>query len=496
MQERSGSVSRTSGFRSLNFPVLQGKLDGQNTGTPIAVVYILVPDELTVNKNDSEGGLTVMESNKGWWVTFSGMGLNLALGVLYAWSVFGKQLTEAVDKGGFGWTKTEASIPYTVAIACFALMMVPAGRLQDKIGPRMVASMGAVFTAAGLVFTSFASAGNILPAVIGFGVLAGTGFGLGYSAATPAAVKWFPSEKKGLITGIVVSGFGLAPVYIAPFSKYLLHDFGISDAFRVLGAVFAVFAVFIAQFITNPPAQKTFSSPHNIGGNYRVDFIWREMVKTRTFYLLWFEYACAATAGLMIIGHLAKIVSVQSGNAIQTGFLFVVLLAVFNAAGRVIAGIVSDRIGRIKTIMIVFLSQAAVMFFFSKFSTVETFIVGSAVVGFSYGACLALFPSVTADFWGTKNLGLNYGIMFTAWGVGGVFGPIMAGRIADLTGSYNIGYFISSALMIIATLLTLVTKAPAKKIAPVEKIEVALRTPEEAVGVDHPAAYKVRYKRV
>jgi OFA family oxalate/formate antiporter-like MFS transporter len=438
-----------------------------------------------------------MDSNKGWWVTFSGMGLNLALGVLYAWSVFSKQLTEAVDKGGFGWTKTEASIPYTVAIACFALMMVPAGRLQDKIGPRMVASMGAVFTAAGLVFTSFASAANILPAVVGFGLLAGTGFGLGYSAATPAAVKWFPSEKKGLITGIVVSGFGLAPVYIAPFSKYLIHDFGVSDAFRVLGAVFAVFAVVIAQFITNPPAQKTVSLQKVNGAvNYRVDFSWREMVQTRTFYLLWFEYACAATAGLMIIGHLAKIVSVQSGNAIQTGFLFVVLLAVFNATGRVAAGIISDRIGRIKTLMIVFLGQAVIMFFFSKFSTVEAFIVGSAVVGFSYGACLALFPSATADFWGTKNLGLNYGIMFTAWGVGGVFGPIMAGRIADLTGSYNIGYFISSALMIVAALLTLVTKAPAKKIVPVEKIEVALRLPEEVEKLDHPAAYKVRWKRV
>lgn len=438
-----------------------------------------------------------MESNKGWCVTFSGMGLNLALGVLYAWSVFAKQLTEAVDKGGFGWTKTEASIPYTVAIACFALMMVPAGRLQDKIGPRMVASIGAVFTAAGLVFTSFASSGNILPAIIGFGVLSGMGFGLGYSAATPAAVKWFPVEKKGLITGIVVSGFGLAPVYIAPFSKYLLQDFGVSDAFRVLGAVFAVFAVFIAQFITNPPAQKVVSTQTaKAPVNYRVDFSWQEMMKTRTFYFLWFEYVCAATAGLMIIGHLAKIVSVQSGNLIQTGFLFVVLLALFNASGRIIAGIVSDRIGRIRTIMLVFISQAIIMFFFSKFSTVGAFILGSAVVGFSYGACLSLFPSATADFWGTKNLGLNYGIMFTAWGVGGVFGPIMAGKIADLTGSYNIGYIISAALMIIGALMTLFTKAPAKKITPVENFEVVLRSPEETARLDHPAAYKVRYKRV
>ena len=451
-------------------------------GTLIALLNTIRDPHKKLSKEDRG-----MDSNKGWWVALSGMGLNLALGVLYAWSVFSKQLTEAVDKGGFGWSKTEASIPYTVAIACFALMMVPAGRLQDKIGPRMVASMGAVFTAAGLALSSFASATNILPAVIGFGCLAGIGFGLGYSAATPAAVKWFPPEKKGLITGIVVSGFGLAPVYIAPFSKFLITDFGIDDAFRILGATFAIFAVFIAQFIVNPPVQTAVpSQPKARRGNDRADFTWREMVKTPTFYLLWFQYVCAATAGLMIIGHLAKIVSVQSGNMIKAGFLFVVLLAVFNAAGRIIAGIVSDRIGRIRTIMIVFLSQAAIMFFFSEFSTVGTFILGSAVVGLSYGACLSLFPSATADFWGTKNLGLNYGIMFTAWGVGGVFGPIMAGKIADLTGSYNIGYFISAGLMLFGALLTLVTKPP-KKSESLESI------PSLA---DHPAAYKVRVGNV
>ena len=198
MQERSGNVSRVAGFQQSQHPGFKGQIGSDRIQAHRLLLsitgYLMT---LTVNKHDNKGGSTIMESNKGWWVTFSGMGLNLALGVLYAWSVFAKQLTEAVDKGGFGWTKTEASIPYTVAIACFALMMVPAGRLQDKLGPRMVASMGAVFTAAGLVFTSFASAGNILPAVIGFGLLAGTGFGLGYSAATPAAVKWFPPRKRG-----------------------------------------------------------------------------------------------------------------------------------------------------------------------------------------------------------------------------------------------------------------------------------------------------------
>lgn len=406
--------------------------------------------------------MSSLSDKKGWIVVFSGMCLNLALGVLYAWSIFGKQFTEAVDKGGFGWTKTEAALPYTIAIACFALMMVPAGRLQDKIGPKIVATAGAILTAAGLIVTSFASPDNIMPALVGFGALAGTGFGLGYAAATPAAIKWFPAEKKGLITGIVVSGFGLAPVYIAPLSKYLLANYGINTAFRMLGIGFAFVTIFVAQFITNPILPKVASKNSTPSILTRKDFGWDEMLKTPSFYLLWLEYACAATAGLMIIGHLAKIVSLQSNNSIKIGFMFVALLAVFNAAGRLLAGLVSDKIGRIKTIFLVCVTQAVVMFFFSKFSTILQFTIGSAVVGFSYGACLSLFPSTTADYWGTKNLGLNYGIMFTAWGVGGVFGPLLAGKIADLNGSYAMAYLIASGLMLVAAALTFVTKAPVR----------------------------------
>jgi MFS family permease len=390
------------------------------------------------------------------------MGLNLALGVLYSWSVFGKQLSDAVDKGGFGWTKTEAALPYTIAIAFFAAMMVPAGKLQDRFGPRIVSTIGAILTGLGLIVAGFVTAGSMAPVIIGFGILAGTGIGLGYASATPAAVKWFPPEKKGLISGIVVSGFGVASVYIAPLSKSLLAQYGVSKSFMILGIAFAIATVIICQFIRNPvaPAVST-KQAQTAAVNKKTDYGWREMMKTKTFYLLWIEFACGALAGLMIIGHLAKIVSVQSNNVIQTGFLFVALLAIFNAGGRLIAGVLSDYIGRMKTILLVFISQTIIMLFFSRFSTIPAFILGSAVVGFSYGACLSVFPSTCADHWGTKNLGLNYGILFTAWGVGGVFGPILAGKVADLTGSYNTAYIISAALLIFAAILTFFTKAPA-----------------------------------
>jgi MFS transporter, OFA family, oxalate/formate antiporter len=394
-------------------------------------------------------------NRRGWAVTLAGMGLNLALGILYAWSVFSKQLVEPVARGGFGWTKTQATLPYTIAIACFAIMMIPAGRLQDRLGPRLIASVGGVLTGAGLIVASFASPASVLPAVVGFGLLGGTGFGLGYAAATPAAVKWFPPEKKGLITGLVVAGFGVAPVYIAPLSKHLLGTYGVSASFRILGLAFLVTATAFAQFIQNPAAPVT-PAPRAYGakrGRVGPDRTWREMLRTGTFWSLWFQYACAATAGLMIIGHMAKIVAVQSGGSIQAGFVFVALLATFNASGRVVAGIISDYVGRVVTIALVCVLQALAMFFFSGFTTAASFVLGSAVVGFSYGACLSLFPATVADNWGTKNLGLNYGILFTAWGVGGVVGPTLAGKIADATGSYAAAYQIASVLLVCAFLL-------------------------------------------
>jgi len=397
-------------------------------------------------------------TNKGRLVTLAGLGLNLALGVLYAWSVFSKQLTESIQNGGYGWSRTTATLPYTIAIACFALIMIPAGRLQDRLGPRIIATAGAILCGAGLIVSSLGRADLIWPLIVGFGVLAGTGIGLGYAAATPAAVKWFGPEKKGLITGIVVAGFGLAPVYIAPLSKSLLGSMGIAGAFRTLGIVFLVVAGLSAQFLVNPKpgqVQKTSDSKKSTKPKPSplADATWKEMIRTPKFWSLYLQFACGATAGLMIIGHIAKIISSQSGGAIQAGFLFVALMAIFNAGGRVVAGMVSDIIGRVGAMIIVFVLQASIMFFFDQFSTTLGFLFGAALVGFNYGACLSLFPATAADYWGTKNLGLNYGILFTAWGVGGVFGPNLAGMIADSTGSYTAAYRVAGGLLLFAALL-------------------------------------------
>ncbi len=418
--------------------------------------------------------MSSQNSARGWIVTFAGTGINLALGVLYSWSVIAKALTK-----DWNWTASKASLPYAVACGVFAVVMVFAGRAQDKVGPRLVASLGGLCAGAGLIISSFASAERIFPIVIGFGLLIGAGMGLGYASATPPAVKWFPPHKKGLITGLVVSGFGCASVYISPLTNKLLESMGINKTFLTLGIAFLIGIVLLAQLLRNPPAgyippgmPAAGSTKHQ---HARHEYDWHEMIKTPQFYLLWIMFACGSFAGLMIIGHLAKIAAKQLPG-INLGFVLVAILAVGNASGRIIAGFISDKLGRTRTILLVSLSQAAVLFLFTKFTSTPLLILGSFAVGFNYGANLSLFPSTTADFYGTKNLGVNYGLVFTSWGVGGVFGGMVAGKIVDITGSYNPAFTVAVVICLLAAALTFVTKPP-QSIVISRKIPVATTPP-------------------
>src|SRR5512138_2293773 len=203
-------------------------------------------------------GVAIMEQtikNRGWQVTMAGLGINLALGVLYAWSIFKGAIKASIEKGGpgaFTWDHASINDPYAVCCLTFAFAMILAGKCQDKIGPARTALIGGILVGAGFSLMAFSPA--YAAWVVGFGVLAGAGFGFGYSAATPPALKWFHSSKTGLIAGLVVAGFGVAPVYIAPLASFLLKNLGIPTAMLIFAAGFTVVVCGLSFLLVNPPA--------------------------------------------------------------------------------------------------------------------------------------------------------------------------------------------------------------------------------------------------
>lgn len=392
----------------------------------------------------------------GWIITFAALGVNLVLGLLYTWGVFQKALVAQWE-----WSSTMASLPYSVAIAVFAFMMIFAGRAQDKIGPRYVAMLGGIMLGIGLIASGMTKSPSVM--VFTFGVIGACGIGLGYSATTPCAIKWFESSKRGLISGIVVAGVGLAPVYIAPLTNYLIEAYGIQPTFIILG-IFAIVATMTFSFILkNPPVdyvaatQKPTSSQNN---PHKREIPWNEMIKTPQFYLLWLMYLLSATAGLMLIGHLPKIAATQASW--KAGFYLIVVLSIFNALGRVLIGYLSDRIGRTTAMTIVFLLQAGNMFAFSFYDSIPLLVFGAGLAGLAYGALFTLFPTTAADYYGVKNLGVNYGLIFTGWGIAGVVGPMAGGMVNDATNSYSISYYIAGSLLLIGMVLVKFIKAPTK----------------------------------
>jgi len=404
--------------------------------------------------------------NHGRVVTAAGMGINLALGVLYSWSVVSKAIPAE-----WGWSEAERSLPYSVACLVFSLVMVPAGRMQDRLGPRLVATIGGVLVGIGMIVASFST--SLAGYLTGFGLLAGAGIGFGYSATTPAAVKWFPAAKTGFITGLVVAGFGLASVYMAPLANALIAARGVPATMFVLGIGFTIAVVGLSQVLRVPPAGFNPgvrpASGHGSPGvtSHPADFAPGEMLRTWQFYVLWFMLACGAGAGLMVISKLVKMVEVQSGLAL--GFLLVAVLAVGNGAGRIGAGLLSDRIGRQPALFGCFVLQAIAIVLLSMASpgsalgSAAVMAALSAVIGANYGANLAVLPSMTKDYYGLRNFGANYGLVFTAWGLGGFTLSLLAGAVYDRTQSFAFAYYGSAVLLVAAAAVTFLVRPPARR---------------------------------
>ena len=394
--------------------------------------------------------------NPGWRVVAAGTGINLALGILYAWSIF----KSAIEKD-FGWDPARLNDPYAVCCLVFSFVMILGGRCQDRFGPKWTAMLGGVLVAAGLGISSQSS--DYLVWVLGFGVLAGIGIGFGYSAATPPALKWFPASMTGKVAGVVVAGFGLAPLYIAPLTDLLLKKGGVGFATLFYSLFFLISVCGLAMLLKNPE-EKTLVAGKNSSA-LQVSVQPLGLFVRKDFYLLWMIYFIASGAGLMVISSINGMAKKSMG---EMAFLAVVVLALGNASGRVVAGFVSDKVGRKATLLGVTILQAICMLLAVPVTETLSFpillVLLATAIGFHYGANLCLFPAFAKDLYGLKNFGVNYGILFTAWGAGGFVLSRLQQMLKASSGNFRSSFLVAAAFLVVGALLTLLLDKPKKAV--------------------------------
>jgi len=406
-----------------------------------------------------------VSSKRGWTVVLAGTGINLALGILYTWSIFKGAIAESINAGGpgaFAWDKASINDPYATACLTFAVAMILAGKVQDKFGPRITCMIGGLMVGAGFIWISQTT--DYWAWIAGFGIMAGMGIGFGYSSATPPALKWFPPAKTGLIAGIVVAGFGLASVYIAPLAQYLLGAYGLQQSMLFFGIGFVAVTCFFGMFLANPPAGYVADPNANSAAAKAAaveDKSPSQILKTSKFYTLWTCFFIGAGAGLMVIGSAKGLAKASMG---EWAFLVVAIMSIGNAAGRIIAGVVSDKIGRANTLVIMLVFQAVLMFLAipvigGSYTNPLAMPLLVTFMVFNYGTNLSLFPSFAKDLWGAKNFGMNYGILFSAWGIGAFALVRVAEMLKVKTGGFTMSFAAAGALLVVGAMLASTLKA-------------------------------------
>jgi OFA family oxalate/formate antiporter-like MFS transporter len=392
---------------------------------------------------------------KRWLPVVGGVSLNLALGSLYAWSVFVLPLEKE-----FGWNRAQTSWVYTIAIVSFALTFIVAGRLQDARGPKIGAFLGAVLVGGGFALCSLTTSLAFL--YLAFGVVVGVGNGFGYAAPTPVASKWFP-DRRGLVIGLMVGGYGAGSAIMGPLATSLIAAYGWRAAFRILGAIFFVMGLIGTALLRNPPPgyRPVSMGTARAGLSGTVEAPTSQMVRMPVFYFLWIAYALGTTAGQMVISQLVPFAR-SAGWSATIATLGITVGAAGNASGRILSGWLSDTLGRLTTLRVMVLVSAIAMpaLFIGRTSSILFYPLVAAVY-WCYGTQLSVFASTTADFFGLKYLGLNYGVLFTAWGVAGILGPFIAGRVYQLTGSYSGAFYAASALALVAFASLSLARSPA-----------------------------------
>ncbi len=381
------------------------------------------------------------QNKRGNVVFVAAVAINFFCGLGYIWSIIAKQLIAQLH-----WTSFQASMPFTVFSLMFAFSMLVLGPVQDKKGPRFIATMGSLLIGGGLFLTGIALTPTLI--ILTFGGMTGFGLGSMYAATVPPALKWFPAAKRGTINGTIVAALALASIMYSPITNYLMVSVGIAPTFWIIGGALLLLLPALSQLIRNPPAELAFPGKAGSGAGTGAETAPGQMLRTASFYKIWLMFAFSASSSLMIVSNAATIAKVQAHWS--GGYLLVILLALCNGGGRFLGGFLSDKLGKSRLMILTFVIQVANILIFNAYRSPLLLAIGVAVAGLCYGSTMVVFSATTAGRFGMKNFGANYGIVYTAWGLAGVVGPLPTAIILDRTGSYQAAYILSAVLVLVA----------------------------------------------
>ncbi|WP_242352579.1 MULTISPECIES: OFA family MFS transporter [unclassified Anaeromyxobacter] len=425
-----------------------------------------------------------MTSNR-WLIAAAGTVAMACLGTVYSWSLFTQPLIAA-----FRWSNTTTTWTFALAILFLGIGAVIGGRWQDAKGPRPVAVTGLVLWGLGNVLAGLGTTALGAPWIyFTYGVIGGLGLGLGYVTPVAAVTKWFP-DRRGLGSGMVVMGFGLGAFFYNNVLKAIpafagasreagrvlaARAAGESDAvlsagatgtlmrtFIVSGVVFAILGGLCALVIRNPPpaAVPAAAASPAVASRATRDYPPSEALRTPQFWALWMMLFLNVTAGILFISNAVPIMRELTGTSPETALAVYGFIALFNGLGRFFWGAVSDRIGRNAAYLLIYGSQVVIFFVVGGIHALPVVAILFAVVLLDYGGGFGTMPSFTADYFGTKYMGVNYGWILLAWGVGGVVGPIFVALVKDATGSFSGALPVIAVVLFVAAILPIVTRRP------------------------------------
>lgn len=398
-----------------------------------------------------------MSDNKRWNIAAAGFLMQMALGAVYAWSVFRNPLTER-----FHWSISQVTFTFTISIFVLGVAAFFGGLWLNRSGPRIVALTGGFLYGLGVFLAGF-SANNLTWLYLSYGVIGGIGLGFGYIVPVAVLVKWFP-DRRGLITGIAVGGFGAGALVTAPAATRLIQSVGVLQTFEYLGIAFLVVTMATGYFMQNPPAgwQPKGWTPSALQKAQRAstDYKLGGALLTWQWWALWLMLFLNTSAGISVISQEAPLFRELSRvSAIDAGVM-VGIVSIGNAAGRIVWAAVSDVITRRWTFAVMFLVQVGLFLMLPGISSATLLTVVSFIILMCYGGGFGTMPAFTADYFGSKNVGPIYGLMLTAWGSASAFGPLLIAHLRQSSGSFASGLRVIAGILVVSILLPLIVRPP------------------------------------